>query len=245
MEIVGGFAVWGLLFARTAGVALLVPPVGHPQVPLSLRIAASAFFAVPLLYLVEEVPQTAVGVTDYAGFVAVNLVVGLAVGAAVAAVLYGAMIAGGYLDTVAGWSEAEVSRRPGGQGVFLFTIALFVLIDGHHAVIGTLAASFAVIPPVPADVTALAHHALVAWPAKMFTCSVLIAAPALLAALLARTVIAVAERLFEQLRDSGLSAAGGSLLSLAALALTLPVVAWAALSCIHRALSEIEALMGM
>ncbi|MFP3902691.1 MAG: flagellar biosynthetic protein FliR [Armatimonadota bacterium] len=243
MDLAAAVAIWGLVFARTAGVALLVPPTGHRQVPVSVRLGAASVVAVALVYVVKAPQAGEIPLAHYTAWALGNLVVGLVIGAAVAAVLYGAVMAGNYLDNAAAWSAQPIEQRPVGRLFYLLAAGLFLLIDGHHAVIRTLAQSFGVFPAA-GDITQLAQEALVVWPTEMLAGSVLIAAPALLAVLLARAMLASVERMFEELRQSGLSAAGGSLLTLVVVALTLPAVSWTAVACLRRALRELGAMLG-
>lgn len=244
MDPAAAVAIWGLVFARTAGVTLLVPPAGHREVPLSLRVGAAAVVAVALVYVVDAPGTGSIPVAQYAAWALGNLAVGLVIGAAVAAVVYGALMAGAYMDNVTGWSAQPIYQRPAGRVFYLLAAGLFLLIDGHHAVVRTLAESFGVFPAPASDISHLAQEAVLLWPAEMFLSSLLIAAPALLAVLLARAMLASVERLFEELRQSGLSAAGGSLLALAVLALTLPAVSWGAIACLRRAMEKLGALLG-
>jgi len=221
-----GVALWGLVFARVAGLTLLVPPIGVRQIPLILRLAAAAVIAVPVALAAPPVSGgISLSLGGYAAYVAENLAVGLTIGGCVAAIIYSASMAGAYLDRMGGWGAEGPESGPAASLFYLLAAAGLVLTDGHLALVDTLVTSFQAMGPLP-DAAEPARQALVALPAKMFAASLAIAAPALLALLICRAVVAASERISVELERSGLSAVSGPLLGQAALAVALPAVVY-------------------
>ncbi len=236
--------LWGLVFARAVGVALLVPPSGVRQVPVSIRFGAAAVIAVPLYYVAgESVPATA-DLATYALWVARNLVVGMVLGGAVAAVVWASAMAGTYADRLAGWWAAPTEAGPIGSIFYFLCATIFVLIDGHHAVLAALAGSFQAVPAGPGALAGLAREALILLPGRMFAASLLIAAPALLAVLIARALLAVAERVSVELASSGLNAVTAPLVVYVAVIAALPAVAYVALEQFRVVLEQVALLIG-
>lgn len=236
--------LWGLVFARAAGVALLVPPSGVRQVPVSIRLGAAAVIAVPLCYVAGEAIPAAADLGTYVLWAARNLIVGLVLGGAVALIVWAAAMAGSYADRLAGWSPTQAETGPVASIFYLLCAALFVLIDGHHAVLAALGGSFQAVPAGPGAVTALAHEALVLLPGRMFLASVLIAAPALLAVLMARALLAVTDRVSVELACSGLNAMTAPLIAYVAVIAALPAVAYLALQQLRVVLQQVAFLIG-
>ncbi len=236
--------LWGLVFARVAGIALLVPPIGWRYVPVTIRLAAAGIIAVPLYYSAGGLEAAAPGLGTYTLWVAKNLAVGLIIGGAVAVVLWAAVMAGTYLERLAGWSSPTPEAGVAGSLLYLLCGVLFVLIDGHHAVLRVVAASFETVPLGPASVGDLGGQALVMLPARMFAASLMIAGPALLAALLAMTLLAAAERVSSELGAGGIGRISAPLLVSVALIAALPAVAYVALWQLEMALQEVAALWG-
>ena len=236
--------LWGLVFARTAGVALLVPPSGVRQVPVSIRLGAAAVIAVPLYYVAGESGPAAADLATYALWAGRNLIVGLGLGGAVALVVWAAAMAGTYADGLAGWSPPRAETGPVASIFYLLCAALFVLIDGHHAVLEALAGSFVAFPVGPGAVTSLAREAVVLLPGRMFAASLLISAPALLAVLIARALLAVTERVSVELACSGLNAMTAPLIAYVAVIAALPAVAYLALQQFRVVLQQVAFLIG-
>jgi len=243
-ELFDAVPLWGLVFARVAGIALLVPPIGLQHVPITIRIAAAGIISVPLYYTAGSLEAAVPGLGTYTLWVAKNLAVGLIIGGAVALVLWAAVMAGTYLERLAGWSSPTPQAGIAGSLLYLLCAVLFVLIDGHHAVFRVVAASFESVPPGPGSLAALAERALLLLPARMFLVSLMIAAPALLAALLAMTLLAAAERVSLELAASGISRITAPLLVTVALIAALPAVAYVALWQLQVMLNQVAALLG-
>lgn len=228
MDQLGGIGVglWGLVFARVAGVTLLVPPMGVRQIPALLRLAVAAVIAVPVALAAPPVASpVSLPLGRYAAYAAENLALGLAMGGFVAAVVYAAGMAGAYLDRFAGWGADAEQTGPIASLFYLLAAAGFVLTDGHLTLVDTLATSLRAVGPLP-DTVGFARQALVLLPAKMFASSLAIAAPALLALLVCRAVVAAAERISSELERSGLGAVSGPLLGQAVLVVALPAVVY-------------------
>jgi len=236
-------ALWGLAFARVAGVALLVPPIGVRQIPPTLRLGAAAVIAVPVWL---SVPQpglvSEIALAQYLAYAVQNLGIGLVIGAFVAATIYGAGMAGAYVDRLAGWS-GEL-RVPGATASLfsLLVAAGFVLTDGHLLLVDALTASMYTIGPVP-EVAVVARKALLVLPAKMFAASIALAAPALLALLVCRVVVAAAERIGAELEQSGLSAVSAPVLGHVVLIVALPAVIYLGLWHLNAALNQLLTML--
>jgi len=242
-QLIAALPLWGLVFARTAGVALLVPPIGVRQVPIAVRIAAAAIIATPLCWTAGGLSQDGPALALYGLWVARNLAVGLVLGGAVAAILWAAVMAGAYMERGSGWSSSPPEQSCTGSVFYLLAAVLFVLIDGHHAVFQALVGSFKAIPVGPPPVAGLAMEALVLLPARMFAASLMIAGPALLVVLLARALLAAAERLSLELAISGLNAITAPLLATVALVVALPAVAYVILAQFSEMLGQVATLL--
>ncbi len=219
-------AVWGLVFARVAGVTLLVPPAGVRHVPVVLRLAVAVVIAVPVsLAGAWGASDAVIPIWRYAVHAAENLAIGLAIGAFVAAIIFASAMAGAYLDRLSGWGVEGPPEGLAGSLFYLLAAAGFILTDGHLRLIDALVTSLYAVGPVP-QATAFVGQALLVLPAKMFASSIAIAAPALLAMLVCRAVIAASEGISVELQHSGIGAVSGPLLGQVVLIVALPVVVY-------------------
>jgi flagellar biosynthetic protein FliR len=236
-------AVGGLVFARVLPVALLVPPVGDRRVPIHLRVAVALALAVPFCCSIGISDAVVVDLPTYLLWLARNLSVGLILGSGVAAILWAAQMAGSYLQIAAGWLTPSSDDAPIGNVMYLLVAVLFVLIDGHHGVLMALSESLEIIPLGPDAIGAAAQGALIGLPARMLLASLMIAAPALLAVLLALAMVAVAERLSTELGLAGISRSVAPLVALATLIAALPLTASVALWQMHMTVDYVLALL--
>ncbi|HCU36810.1 MAG TPA: hypothetical protein DGT21_15575 [Armatimonadetes bacterium] len=231
MELLGGIgvALWGLVFARVAGVTLLVPPVGVRQIPALLRLAVAAVIAVPVALVAPPVSApVSLPLGRYIAYAAENLALGLTIGGFVAAVVYAAAMAGAYMDRLGGWGSDAPQTGPISSLFYLLAAAGFVLTDGHLTLVDTLVTSLHAVGPLP-DGVGFARQALLLLPAKMFASSLAIAGPALLALLVCRAVVAATERISVEVERSGLGGVSGPLLGQAVLVVALPAVVYVTL----------------
>lgn len=191
--------------ARTVPLAWSVPAFGGPAFPLQLRLAfgvGMAWLTWPLL-AGTELPATAGG---WALLVAREMMVGVVMGFVCACVFRAAEAAGGLVDGLRGTAASVPLAGPEGApstplGVLLLllTCAIFCEIGGVGHTATALARSYDAIPLAgPLSIEPAARGAawlVVAASGKLIESAIGLAAPVLLALLLADLVLGMVGRL--------------------------------------------------
>lgn len=144
-------AAFGVLLARPAMVVAVAPPLGGTFAPPHVRIGLAVLLAFTMLSATSVPP-----IASSAAIVLVvarEMAIGLAIGLAVRAVLAGAEMAGHLSATQLGLTYgAVVDPQSGVRNNILaalygnLALITFFAIDGHHAVVRALAASYARMP---------------------------------------------------------------------------------------------------
>ncbi|MFQ6096987.1 MAG: flagellar biosynthetic protein FliR [Armatimonadota bacterium] len=213
------------VFARTAGVLTTAPGFGLRAVPLRIRLAAAVVLTPAMMpNAVGSVPAAA---EPWA------LVPASIEQLAVAASLffYGVGIAGQILDRqLAFIGGGRAAPASGGQmghlGAFYFAFAtlVFFITDGHHALLGGLARSWAALPlgeGLPAGASAGQFCGLVG---TLFVAALEVGAPVVAAVFIADVAIAVLARVAPGLQPLAVGLPARSLVGLFAVVLSLPLV---------------------
>lgn len=145
------FAAFGVLLARPAMVVAAAPPFGGTFAPPHVRIGLAVLLAFTMVST-TAVPPIGSSVAIVL-IIAREMAIGLAIGLAVRAVLAGAEMAGHLTATQLGFTYGAVVDPQSGVrnnivAALYGNLALitFFAIDGHHAVVRALAASYTRLP---------------------------------------------------------------------------------------------------
>lgn len=144
-------AAFGVLLARPAMVVAAAPPFGGTFAPPHVRIGLTVLLAFTMVST-ASVPPVGSSVAIVL-IIAREMAIGLAIGLAVRAVLAGAEMAGHLTATQLGFTYGAVVDPQSGVrnnivAALYGNLALiaFFAIDGHHALVRALAASYARLP---------------------------------------------------------------------------------------------------
>jgi flagellar biosynthetic protein FliR len=224
-----------LLGGRVAGLVAAAPLFGSLGVPWRVR----AFFALLLTLLIaplqleRALPEPS-SMLDFAAYAAVELAIGLLLGLGVSIYLQALQLAGHVVSQAAGLSMAEVFA-PGvdthvpvlSQLLHWLALVTFLMLSGHRLVMEGFLQSFAALPlgqgTMPPDIP----HLLTTMLSQSFQLGVRIAAPALVAVLLATMVLGLISRALPQLNVMAMGLSLNVLVGLTVLALSLGTAAWA------------------
>lgn len=178
---------FGLLFARVGSCLVLLPGIGEAAVTPRTRLGL-ALFVTLLLYpvLLPKIPLPA----DDAALVAalaVEIAIGLAYGLAARLAIAALELAGSMIALQSGLAAAALfDPSLGGQttlsGRFLSVagLTLFLVLDGHHALLSALADSYGALPPAQAPPLAGLTELLSLASGEMWATALRIAAPVFL-----------------------------------------------------------------
>ncbi len=227
-----------LVASRVGGALMLLPGIGEPEVPptvkLCLLLALVALLLPPLSpglpALPDGVPELARLVTAeslvgvFLGFLARVAVLSLAQAGQVAALMIG-LSSPLQTDTVFGGQGTATGR------LFGLLAAVLVFNTGLYALpLGALAESYSVLPPGQGLPLGEGAEAVAGAVAASFGLALRLAAPLVLAAVLGQVALGLVARLAPNLQIYAVAGAGQILAGLLLLALVLPalVPVWAA-----------------
>lgn len=201
-----------LLWVRLLAVTATVPFLFGKPVPKSVRTAAAFLF---MMYLFPRLRPTEFPEIIHDNFMLSLLfikeaLVGLVIGLGASMVLYGFDGAGRMIDNQRGMSLARIlipqlgeMGSVSGQFLFQLSIVVFLVIGGHHQFFDALFNSYISIPifVVPDIQTSFwpLMKLFVMMTGQVIILSVQIAAPVILAILMADIILAVANRIAPQI----------------------------------------------
>lgn len=147
--------VYLLVLVRISGLVIVAPVLGGPELPAQVRVLLAVALTLLMAPLqspaAARVSETLLGLLLAA---AGELVVGLALGVGVMALLSGLQLAGQMVGQASGLSLAEVFNPTFETSVPIFSqlwylvgVAVFVLVGGHRLVVAGLLETLAEIPP--------------------------------------------------------------------------------------------------
>lgn len=231
-----------LAAARAVGLLLIGPVFGQAAVPVRLRIAMGLVVALAVVGRLARPAAPPAGWVDLSGAVACEAAIGLVIGYAARVVFAGVELAALYVGQQAGVLLGEVYGGGGEAGgpvrrlFLLLMLVVFLLIGGHRVLIRALLATFATVPlrSFAADEALLERTVAVL--AASFELALRLAAPVIVALLLATAALGMVQRTIPQLHLLSAGLPLRVLLGLVAMGLTLLIFvplmeeAWAGLS---------------
>ena len=155
------FSTWGLVAARLAGLTLLGPLFGHPQIPHRVRamlVLAISFVVTPAIIATNsEAFANAYSAIQYpfefVGLLGLEVGVGFALGLGISLLLSGLQLAGSMIDQQLGTSVGTVFNPQlqtevtlSGEMLHQVGIVVFLVAGGHHPLLSTLVDSFHAVP---------------------------------------------------------------------------------------------------
>jgi flagellar biosynthesis protein FliR len=199
----------GVGAARTVPIALLIPAFGGINVPPQVRMGLGlALSVVCLPQIVTSMPSQG-GTIFWMVLLTREILVGFTVGLVGSSVFRAAEGAGRLVDTLRGANMAEVispvtegRSSPLGDILLLLTTVIFLELGGIGHVVNAMARSYEAVPldlgTTPASIAAAARL-MVITSAKLLEATVALAAPAIVAMLMADLVLGMIARMAPQI----------------------------------------------
>src|SRR5579862_5031215 len=194
-----GGAFWP--FVRIGACLMVAPLFGASYVPRRLRIVIALALTVVLLPVIPR-PQ-ALTLVSADGFVttAQQVIIGVAMGFALQLMFDALTLGGQLLANAMGLGFAftidplrAVTTQSVGQFYVLLGSLTFLALNGHIALIETLASSFRTLPVGPHGLAPSALHAMANWGSVMLLGAVRVALPGLTALLVINLAFGVTSR---------------------------------------------------
>lgn len=215
--------------ARVAGVMSVAPLWAMTVLPARLRGAIAVVLSLALLPLVKPVEWPIDGPSLVVPL-AVEVLLGLAIGLAAACFLYGVAVAAEVVSLQMGLSLGAAIGgmtnigSPGvGQLEGQFVLAVYVAVGGHLTLLTGLARSLITIPPGSAIDLVSGGRYMVALGGGVFSTAVQVAAPMMVALLVTNLALAVVNRAVPQLNTMMVAVPVTVAVGLIAIGATLPM----------------------
>ena len=198
--------VFLLVLARVAGLVVGSPIFGHMLVPIRVRAGLALVLAIALAGALPPVPAPPTSILGLMGTLAVESALGLTLGLVAqfifAGVLLGGQLAGiqmgfGIANLIDPQSHAQLTIVAQWQQVM--ALLIFLVLDIHHLLIAALLASFHTVPVGGLLMSAAGLRGTVVLAGEIFAIGVRIAAPVMVALLLANAALGVLARTIPQL----------------------------------------------
>ncbi len=226
--------VYLLVLVRISGVVIVAPILGGPEVPAQVRVLLAVILTLLVAPLQSpaavRVPETVVGLLLVAGG---ELVVGLALGVGVIALLSGLQLAGQMVGQASGLSLAEVFNPTFETSVPIFSqlwymvgVAVFVLVGGHRLVVAGLLETLAAIPVGSASLALAWDELAVRLLSESLSLGIRAAAPCVAAVTLSTLVLGLVSRTLPQLNLLVMGFGLNALATLLVLAASLAGTVW-------------------
>jgi flagellar biosynthetic protein FliR len=228
------FLIFTLVLTRVSGLMVIAPFFGSVSIPVRVR----AFIAFALAVLITptqlDVPITfPQNLIDYSIFIGGELLAGITLGMGTLILFAGIQVGGQIIATVGGSALANVLDPSSGTSVpvmaqflFLFTLALFLIIGGHRMVMDALLSTFVTVPPGTAGLDSTIAQTLSQLIGQSFVLAMRTAAPTVTALLLSTLVLGLISRTMPQLNILAVGFGLNSLVTMGTTAVTLGVVGW-------------------
>ncbi len=197
--------LFALVSARVAGVMMIAPLWSMQAVPMRIRGAAAVVVTLALLPLIAGLSVDPAGPVPLVA-VAVELLIGLAIGFTAAVFLHGLAVAAEVVSLQMGLSlgvafggMSDVGSPGIGQLYGQIALVFFAMLGGHVIMIASLGASLQALPPGAAVAMSDGLGSLLPLGGEVFTVAVRIAAPVMVALLVTNLALAVLNRAVPQL----------------------------------------------
>jgi len=217
-----------LVSARVVGLMLVAPIWSLTTIPATIRGGLVVVVSLAILPSVPETPVSVDGISIVAPL-ATELVLGLAIGLSSSVFLAGVTMAAEVIALQMGLSlgvalggMADVGTPGIGQLEGQFSLAVYVAVGGHLALLAALARSFHAVPPGGALALSAGGRALLDAGGSIFPIAVQIAAPMMVALLITNIGLAVLNRAVPQLNTMMVAVPITVSVGLIALGATLP-----------------------
>ena len=150
-----------LVFFRTVGLMLAAPLFGSAKIPRRVKVMLALVMSAGLVNGVAIPPDMPDGILQLTFGIGGELVFGLIMGLGLSLTFIAISWAGEIMGQQMGFNLAETFDPAMGSGgslvgdlYFMLTLVIFMFLNGHHAMIQGLAASFKTLPLLKAGMTA-------------------------------------------------------------------------------------------
>jgi flagellar biosynthetic protein FliR len=183
-QLIGWISAWLWPFLRALALLASLPVFGQRAVPMRVKVALAFFIAIAAQAALPPMPTTPLDSAAAVPLVLQQLLVGVALGFAVRLVFAAVELAGEVIGlqmglNFAGFFDPATAAMGTASGRFFGTMVafLFIIVNGHLAIIAVLVKSFDVFPAGDDPFAFLWRTQPQAWGAEVFMLGLWIALP--------------------------------------------------------------------
>lgn len=195
-----------LLFARFTAAIAVLPIFSMRGIPVLLKAGFGAVFAYLLFMASPQEAAPPPHLLPYVLTVASEVLVGLTLGLLVLFFFTAARIAGQFVDLTMGLAQASIFDPQYGSQVtlfgqfyYLFALALYFSVNGHHYLFKGLAQSIKIVPPGGAVLQAALMPRFLVYFSQMFTIAFQLAAPVIVVLVISELALGLLGKTVPQL----------------------------------------------
>ena len=199
-------ATFLLVLGRLSAVLIVIPLFGLAVVPAHTKIGLAVLLSVIVVPFHADPPPVPTELLAFAAVLGSEVLVGLALGVAVAIVFRALEMAATLVGVQMGFGVGQLFDPLTGAQMESITVyyrlivmLVFFAVNGHHIVVAALLDTFALVPPGQADLGLIAGEQVVPFFAAMFTVAIRIALPVLGALLLTDLAMGLVARTVPQM----------------------------------------------
>jgi flagellar biosynthesis protein FliR len=228
------FFAFTFVLARVSGLVITAPTFTGSYIPRQVRVFLAVGIALVLMPTQWNARLDApANLPDFAILMAGELLIGMVLGLGIAILMSGLQLAGQVIAQMSGMALADV-LNPGSETelpvfssmLYMVALAVFVVIGGHRALIDSLMGTFAAFPIGHGGAIGSLGETVSTLMSESFSLGLRAAAPAMVALLLATLVLGLIGRTLPQLNILVLGFGINTLVTLAALVVSVGAVAW-------------------
>lgn len=201
------FEVFLMILARCSAIFLITPIFGRRNMPAMFKIGLAFMISMILVYYVE-IPQGVYNGTVLQVMVLLvkEVVTGLVIGLVTHVVFSSIYLAGQIIDMKTGFGIVNVLDVQSntqvpimGNFLYIFTLVVFITVDGHHMLLSALVKSFELVPIGKLYISAGSVGVLTKIFTDTFIIGFKISAPVLAAILLTEVALGILARTMPQM----------------------------------------------
>ncbi|MCB2210561.1 flagellar type III secretion system protein FliR [bacterium] len=198
---------WFLMMFRVSSMLMVMPVFGYNSIPVTARVAVAFFVTSVLFPLHPEMQLTlAPGVLEFFGVILREVFIGLSIGLVTVFIFTGVQFAGhvmghsmgfGMINAIDPFSEEHMPVL--GQLLTMFTLVLFLMMNGHHFLLQAVDESFVRIPIGTGALSDEAIWGFARLSGDIFNVGIKVAAPVLITILVSEFALGMMARTVPQM----------------------------------------------
>lgn len=204
---VSQLVLFSLLFARITSAVVVAPVFGHQAVPVQVKVGLGLFLALVMFPLISaESPMVVTELLPLVLLMIREVFVGLILGYSVTILFSGVRYAGELISFEMGISmssafDPDINQQTATLGEFLYvvTLLIFLLLNGHHFVIESLQLSYFTVPIGEFVLTGTVASVLIDLVGTIFVIAVKFAAPMMVAMFLSNIALSILSKVMPQM----------------------------------------------